>query len=727
MKRRRLVFVCLNCKKRRVKCDKGNPCSNCVKSGKNCVYSDEVTNGKSYVLSTFQPLDLKIKSPLGQNSIQHGGTEIASTKNRDTTGIYSAKPSSSGGTSESSGSVPVDSVDKQIPNPDSEATVDEFSSVDGKDSIIRYEEEGEIPGKETSFFDTVKVSLTQYDSSPYSLKSFIGFNTTFRTFHNSIPFLLQNLHTPSSTSVPPKDEEFLSLDDRLISVLPPQQYFWQLLDKFFATIHPEFPFVIREEFFDDLNPIIGSTDDKISLNIRTNEDYLTIMLALVFISLASIPIMTRKILPNQESLHTEAELKRCLKHSPDIVSVVNSCIKSLPESMNFKTFQVLNFLRIYHRYSPEYDAKEMVIISERIIELGEKLGILYNTNELLTVNEFKLGLRMIIYFSICESCHVPLSARQFPGILRVLPFTVQFSDIAINHVDNDDTVKFLHCCTRLWNEVLPKIVQVPDLFSNPNLPISVFIKRISDVELSVQDHSKLFKFYLNDESNKKTITDYNKFVGKNSMGKFVLSYNLFFTLNFNIILQFQEKGYSSFFYKLKLLKKVYECLKSFPPLIQRSNMENDFIINPTLQVLVFRIYLILIDLYIQFGSYLKSEQIMDLTSRVKLTEVTSSLRFQIRYLIYLLYFFVPNYSYAWKAFKLAKIYYRNLEKSLSDSITDTDFDDPTYAIERLDLLISIIDIPILFDEYDFDMDSVDQYDDKWSDGSDIFEDLNLIQ
>lgn len=74
-KRKRSSLVCENCKRKKIRCDKGHPCSQCVKGGiiDGCVYSPELNpahgNGSNgpflpYIASAKKPLQFNTSSPV---------------------------------------------------------------------------------------------------------------------------------------------------------------------------------------------------------------------------------------------------------------------------------------------------------------------------------------------------------------------------------------------------------------------------------------------------------------------------------------------------------------------------------------------------------------------------------------------------------------------------------------------------------------------------------------
>ncbi|CUM64616.1 uncharacterized protein PRCAT00002224001 [Priceomyces carsonii] len=62
-KRWRFVSVCSNCKLRKTKCDRGNPCLACKKKSiqETCKYTDDIPVSKPYVISANKPMNMLIK------------------------------------------------------------------------------------------------------------------------------------------------------------------------------------------------------------------------------------------------------------------------------------------------------------------------------------------------------------------------------------------------------------------------------------------------------------------------------------------------------------------------------------------------------------------------------------------------------------------------------------------------------------------------------------------
>lgn len=87
-KRNRLTLSCINCKKRKVKCDRGHPCSSCIryKLGQNCIYPDtqwagpvypnEESNGLKHMKNNFGSASFLVQRLNGSSNQQQQGNII---------------------------------------------------------------------------------------------------------------------------------------------------------------------------------------------------------------------------------------------------------------------------------------------------------------------------------------------------------------------------------------------------------------------------------------------------------------------------------------------------------------------------------------------------------------------------------------------------------------------------------------------------------------------------
>lgn len=434
-KRHRISVVCGFCKKRKVKCDKGNPCSTCIKYGNlECHYhiqgvdvvNNKVNDAEYIVQDELQILKAKIRNLEETLTTSNESYNEDSSIHNSSKNVLSQPSKLENGISCFGGYNPVASPDETI------------NFYEGYTAVL----DGE-PVKRRNFGPLAWLSLIKVDPALTMLWSFIhskklqklnscmtegngscsspekqfreresndaGVNdlTPYKDEPQSQVFAPKLI--PSSSNTRNKinekamllgltfydggiDEE-LKLIEKIELVLPNKRIIWKLIERFFTHLYPFFAIIDGLYFKSLITQLLGPEsfdDEKISkLKVEKRLDFAYLGLLLIVLRLSYLSLFSNITTLNEAKSYSndpspQAQEFRYLLNNPidiDVIDVAQLCLNQfdLLRKANMAIMQLALFTRLYHMYAPEdgdgSDGGDSQVFTGMLIQMAISMGL----------------------------------------------------------------------------------------------------------------------------------------------------------------------------------------------------------------------------------------------------------------------------------------------------------------------------------------------------------------
>lgn len=404
-KRNRHTVVCIFCKKRKLKCDKAQPCSSCIKFGKEeCIYEDLGISYDLKVVKTTQAVRNEIT--ILANRIKKLQEELPSPMEIDMSGlidpaVVDSVPVESSKSSNSSISTPATPY-----NAMSNKSTHTFSDFLGKNPIAEYDDKisfEELTGtslyrhrlrrahsvftcfclmksdailspflsylhnrivvQNTKIQPLLKGDFKQVEEDFESKNDVINGVGDIQLYSESESQKHQKhgsnaigFHGPQSFDGPDYVEK---LSNAIARMLPPKKMVWNLIEVFFFRIYPIFPIIDQKDFFNSISQLIGKPDysdtEIISIRVERRIDFGALGILLIVLRLSYLNLISNhskgtdhkrcptidELLNNPIKLETYFLSKKCL----ELFDLLNTSSTTV--------FQLALLHRIYLVYAPE--------------------------------------------------------------------------------------------------------------------------------------------------------------------------------------------------------------------------------------------------------------------------------------------------------------------------------------------------------------------------------------
>lgn len=453
-KRIRSTLVCVNCRKKKMKCDRNLPCSSCVNAGIDltCAYSSPTYKKPQFeksldlysttsIQNTFQtpvsednPVSIELSVNQRLESLRHKVKELEASIAAETpTKTHALTP-----VNDPTLSLQEHHVNRRSQNPiaSEEDTISFLSSFKqpskDKSRNISY------PYRPLQFIFLLKrdPGAKIFFNYQMSLKNFSWRNSKSNACKHNV-LCEQNL-TKNSEVVPidQKSRDFYGtsyiskidhnytysdtieaknaisnyginlgltfcnnelgdreLIDKIKVVLPKSEIVSRLLDIFFPTLYPFFPFIDEASFRDDISKIVKNDMEgsKMESNILISKkkDLATICILLIVLRMSYLSIFSNFINQNDSVLNPQDKLvenceERILMMNPvslDSIEVAESCLKEfdLTANQDLLILQAATFMRIYRSYAPEegsgYADGDLLVFNGILIHMANSLHL----------------------------------------------------------------------------------------------------------------------------------------------------------------------------------------------------------------------------------------------------------------------------------------------------------------------------------------------------------------
>lgn len=415
-KRARLINTCISCRSRKIKCDKQDPCSNCIKYNTQCTY-----NGDKFIMMESTPdietekYDEQIKKL--QDSITHLEGLIASRTQSFKHSL--PEPTVTVNASKYPGSSPYSFQSPVTPSTTTSVSPGSgFSPGDENSPFVGFGENLFLPLTEAekkfqvnifTLYTTVKVDgVIRRNSTPLSWRAFFNSDRFLDalqkavykdlSFDSKLTFLNQiadvgctketekifnlkyhedeNLEDLISFKEPSTygcdfkskigriglfttEKDDLSdsdLIDEILSVLPNKGIINLYVDRFFTYLYPFMPIVDQITFLTETNRILSDLE-RGKLLIKDNKDLAQVGVLLIMLRLSYVSLFTC----NKEAnlpLGDKETIEYLLENSIDLnaVGCAQKCLNRIGilSDLRLGTLQLALMIRGYQMYGPEY-------------------------------------------------------------------------------------------------------------------------------------------------------------------------------------------------------------------------------------------------------------------------------------------------------------------------------------------------------------------------------------
>ncbi|KAK6453860.1 CYP1/HAP1-like protein [Scheffersomyces xylosifermentans] len=406
-KRKRLALSCDNCRKKKTKCDRNLPCSNCVKLSipHTCTYSspDHVNHSKTiepkgslpngnYEKSSIHTELALLKSKLKQleNSVSSGNDKINTMLEprkifKNDLYIESDNMIVKSNRDILVGILPHDQTDEEINmHFDGDSTASSrisksplpFLLLSKKDPGMKFfwlfkkqSSHGEFSAKKLYFKRPRNMSDEKYEVIKLKAKDKYG-DGYIKQFEDG--FRMREVKDSTSQfghrlgiTFHPVDSTNMTLEQRIITYMPESVASCKYLAAFFEYLYPHFPIIDEMSFRSDLARIMGPSEGNVKpkiISVSKKTDYAIIAIYFYIVRLASL-LWFNNDSSNEYHLVSDdsppyLQERQIALNNPitlDAIAVAQECLNvfNLAKKPEIAVLQAHMFSRIYNKYSPE--------------------------------------------------------------------------------------------------------------------------------------------------------------------------------------------------------------------------------------------------------------------------------------------------------------------------------------------------------------------------------------
>lgn len=428
-KRHRLSVVCSFCKKRKVKCDKGNPCSTCVKYGNaNCHYDVQgvdVTNNRradadDLVQGELELLKAKIKSleesiSTGNENNEQATEDSENAPNQDYETLefnsivgYNPVASPNDTINFYEGYTPIFDSEPMKRNNFGPLSWLSLIKIDPalsmlwtyvrsrkKNIKLQMDDNMGCGSPENQFRERESVENGYADVTLYKDTTKIHAETKnkFKSDSRRRTKINETAMSLGLTFYDGEIDDELELIQKIQLVLPTKAVIWKLIKRFFSHLYPFFAIIDELYFRSLISRILGPEsldDEKVdNLKIEKRLDFAYLGLLLIVLRLSYLSLFSNITKLNEANLYTndpspKAQEFKYLLSNPiniDVIDVAQLCLNqfNLLRKVNMATMQLAIFTRLYHLYAPEdgdgSDGGDSQVFTGMLIQMAISMGL----------------------------------------------------------------------------------------------------------------------------------------------------------------------------------------------------------------------------------------------------------------------------------------------------------------------------------------------------------------
>ncbi|CAI5760478.1 unnamed protein product [Candida verbasci] len=443
-KRSRLSKVCDFCKKRKVKCDLGNPCSTCIKYKRSpCVYSEQVhqpeRKSSDELNNVFSTSNRSSASSVNSKEFHKDNVqdELSFLREKIATLEKSVQLQQNGGSPIYS-PIDINSPEKLDPNMmighnPVESEFDTYNFFDGYSPTNDKE-----PLRRRNFGPLAWITLLKVDNGLSTVwKNLNDLKDKYKFEYTQVeknfkekadeeegandirPYRDMKLEKKEKVNLSKAvclglsfyegglDQE-LELVEKIRLVLPKQKVIWLLYKRFFTHLYPAFPFIDEVIFKEQVQKLIGyeaHLDFNVSVKVEKRLDFaslgiLLLMLRFSYISLFSYDSTINEINFQSNDPSPEAQQIKYLLNNPvniDVVNISQLCLNqfNIMRNCNITLMQLALLTRMYHNLAPEdgdgIDGGDARVFNATLIHMAMQLGLHREPDKFESFNDEKIN------------------------------------------------------------------------------------------------------------------------------------------------------------------------------------------------------------------------------------------------------------------------------------------------------------------------------------------------
>lgn len=727
-KRFRASVVCTFCKKRKVKCDKGEPCSTCVKYGNsNCFYEfkgernriDIQDDSSSEIIALkerIRALEEILKRERDERSLQH----LAVATN-DASMYRGVNPVAD----------PLEKInfyENYCPIQNNEP-LRRLNS--GPLCWISLMKSDKVLSCFWNFIKFHKRAIFKPDMDCPQEKQFVRQvedsikNEQFLNLNrNGVrgPVVMPNHKTTITEKQIKKNineiatsfgllfykgplDNALDLAQKIELVLPTRKVIWKLTDRFFSHIYPFYPFIDEISFIESISRIIGprSMDQtKVEgLIIERDSDFavlgvLLVLLRLSYVSLfPNITSYNESILCSIDDSPQIQEIKFLLGNPIDleVIELAQECLNkfNLLRNINLGILQLSLYIRIYNSVAPEEgdgaDGGDARIFTGLLLQMAIVLGLNREPDnypeDFIEKRANNIG-RKIWYFLLLQDLHNTM-AIGLPLISRVDWFDTKlpYFDQGSQNIRNSDLEKQVVNC---FIKIRYVYIILSDLLA---LVVSVkgdtTLYQLTNA-LSNMESNQILDFEDLRDFNNMSSLSHPQIIDKTISLKIYLQCKFFsISIYFHIFNFYERKraySFSYFYLRKTLYILVAQLIPFYDELLASSHVifknSTDLILTPAFEQVIHRSAVVIYSLILRLRFsilYYEENSFSDENPKLldKLKELYSLLQRALCILQNLISKLSTRYYYAWKIYRGICFFLKMLRNG-------TFFEDQKYSV-----------------------------------------------
>ncbi|CUM65945.1 uncharacterized protein PRCAT00003598001 [Priceomyces carsonii] len=415
-RRNRATKVCDFCKKRKIKCDLGNPCSACTKyKNANCTYTEHTKRNSPTESNKRQKLDNPADFSGLQNELSYLKQKIKSLEDSvkgvpfpsediDSDAIYASSDNDAGINTEKGRYAEADEYFGHNPRPSPNEMINLYEgyvAISNKEPIQRVHF-GPLSALSLMKMDSAMSHIIEYANSKKQIykerKKVFGLSKdkspnndegTDKDFQEKVrneytnseeytdQKLTENCKNRAKSAFNEKgisvglmlyegelDREWV-LVKKIQLVLPARPIIWKLFSRFFTHLYPFVPVIDECDMKKEIERLIGKEGDlgEIKIILEKKLDFAYLGLLLIILRSSYLTLFTNVNSINMANLLSqdpspEVQDIKLMLNNPiniDAIEVARHCLHqfNLLKNINITIFQLTIFLRLYHKISPE--------------------------------------------------------------------------------------------------------------------------------------------------------------------------------------------------------------------------------------------------------------------------------------------------------------------------------------------------------------------------------------
>lgn len=406
----------------------------------------------------------------------------------------------------------------------------------------------------------------------------------------------------------------LELADNIKAILPNSMVVWTYLDIFFKTLFPVMPYLDEESFREELQTILGpiSYNDVPlgSFTIEKRMDLAVIAVLLIILRMTYLTAFSNRDCENQfvveapDSRLTPQQLSaRFLLENPIndlMIQVAQLCISqfAITKKTNLTVFQSVLFLRIYEIYAPQHgdglDGGSAQCDNSQLIQMAYSMGLNREPSLFPEVfkNERENNVTRKIWFSLLKGDLFQSYTYGSPPVIDKRHFDVQPTKHTKRSPFND--AEKAATAVDVWyhaNYGLFKSLLDVILNMHANTPINQITDLINKIDDTVRAEFRALGRMKEMDKPRLILTSYEQLRCLNEAMIYLCMKCAFLAIYYYLYLHYEAKGdvLMSYFYVKKLLSTIVD---DFMPLVFHAlygyTSMYAFIVNPLILLALHR-------------------------------------------------------------------------------------------------------------------------------------------